>query len=205
MTVTLTRQASGSRFVETYYGDTIQRIALRELGDASRWVEIIALNNLRPPYISDTEAAPGVLLSGQLIRIPSATVIARAETDPDLVFGVDVQMAPSGQLQVGAGGDFEVVGGLDNFKQALRNLLATESGELIFHPGYGTKLRRIIGSVAGPTASLLAAAYARDGLANDPRVERIVTSQATVLGDTINVSVKVQPIVGRAVDVTQEL
>lgn len=34
--------------------DTLERIALRELKNALRWPEIVILNNLKPPYISET-------------------------------------------------------------------------------------------------------------------------------------------------------
>lgn len=36
------------------YGDTIQSIAQKHLGDMSRWVEIARFNNLKHPYIVDT-------------------------------------------------------------------------------------------------------------------------------------------------------
>lgn len=34
-------------------GDSLERIALRELGEATRWVELVILNQLKAPYISD--------------------------------------------------------------------------------------------------------------------------------------------------------
>lgn len=34
-------------------GETLERIALNELGSASRWVDIVVLNGLKAPYISD--------------------------------------------------------------------------------------------------------------------------------------------------------
>lgn len=35
-------------------GDTLERIAQREYGSALRWVDLVVLNNLKPPYISET-------------------------------------------------------------------------------------------------------------------------------------------------------
>ena len=43
------RPAPNIRHAEVHHGDTLQRISLRELGDASRWVELVLLNELRPP------------------------------------------------------------------------------------------------------------------------------------------------------------
>jgi len=202
-TTNLSRQAAGFRFAQTEFGDTIQAVAFRELGDASRWVDIVALNKLRPPYISDTARGDGVILSGDILRVPSATRVIQTVSNPDLVFGIDVRMADDGQLSTTASGDLDTVGGIDNFCQALRDLLATDNGELIFHPEYGCKLRTLIGTINGPTAALLAAAYARDALLTDPRVERVISSDAKVVGDVTTVVAKVQPIVGQAVDVTQ--
>lgn len=36
------------------YGKNVEQIALRYLGDAQRWLEIVTLNNLRDPYIDET-------------------------------------------------------------------------------------------------------------------------------------------------------
>jgi phage baseplate assembly protein W len=36
------------------YGDTVQSIAQQELGDMSRWIELVQFNSLRHPYIVDT-------------------------------------------------------------------------------------------------------------------------------------------------------
>jgi hypothetical protein len=48
--------------------DTLERIALRELGATSRWVELAVLNNLKYPYIDDTKA-DGVKTPGDKLLI----------------------------------------------------------------------------------------------------------------------------------------
>lgn len=201
MSVDIRVPLTGYRFAETRYGDTLQSIALRELGDGKRWPELVAINSLVPPYIT-TDAAlsgDGVILAGALILIPSATAGAMT-TDEDLVFERDAQLV-GGQLQIDSG-DFAVVSGLANLRQALRHRMDTEQGELAMHPEYGSKLRRLIGAANGPTAGLLASAYGKAAVAADPRIQRVRSATAEVVGDAISVSVVAEPITGRAVDVS---
>jgi len=53
-------------------GDTIFTIAKRELGAISYWQDLVILNNLQPPYVTDDTSSrkPGVLVFGEAIRIP---------------------------------------------------------------------------------------------------------------------------------------
>lgn len=49
-------------------GEILERIAQREYGDASRWVDIVVLNNLKPPYISTTRQ-DGIKIPGDKLLI----------------------------------------------------------------------------------------------------------------------------------------
>lgn len=49
-------------------GDTLERIALREYGNVTRWVELAILNNLKYPYIAET-AADGVKAYGDKMLV----------------------------------------------------------------------------------------------------------------------------------------
>lgn len=203
--VVLQRPLEGYRFVQTRHGDTLQLVAARELGDATRWPDLIAFNSLRPPFLVDDPALrrPGVLVTGDLLRVPAAVAVVEAKTDAALVFERDVELQ-GGAVGV-AGGDFAVASGLDNLRQALRHRVETEQGELIFHPDYGCLVRRLIGAVNGPTAALLAASYVRAALQRDHRIKAVLDSSAEVVGDVIRVSVTVEPIVGRRVDLSLDL
>lgn len=57
------------------YGTSLERIALEYLGDADRWHEIAALNNLRAPYIDEVGFALPLLVNGvgNEIVVSSAT------------------------------------------------------------------------------------------------------------------------------------
>jgi hypothetical protein len=66
-TITLNAPAS-VREVKIQQGEILERIAQREYGDASRWVDIVVLNNLKPPYIG-TVRQDGVKIPGDKILI----------------------------------------------------------------------------------------------------------------------------------------
>lgn len=202
MSTQFDRQISGFRFVETLRGDSLQTIAARELGDAARWTEIVSYNKLVPPFITDDPAlaVSGVVLTGTRILVPAPTPEVLSTTDPDAVFEKDVALGRDGELQAD-GVDFVVLSGRHNLSQALRNRIETDRGELIFHPEYGSDVRRLIGVVNGPTASLLAAQYARSAVLSDPRVSRVAGAKAEVVGDAINVTVEAVAVAGQSVTV----
>lgn len=199
MTTIFDRDLIGFRYTEVLFEDTLQSIAARELGDAARWVELISYNKLVPPFIvqDPMQARTGVLTPGALILVPAPSAEAPVPK-PDNIFETDLLLASDGDLST-VGGDFESVSGPDNLVQALRNRLATERGELIFHQTYGASLRRLIGVVNGPAASLLAGKYAGSSVEADPRVSRLIYSNATASGDRISVDVKAEAVSGRVV------
>lgn len=194
------RAVRGFRFVQVRQGDTLQDIAARELGDATRWPDLVALNKLSPPYLTGDplRAVTGVKLYGATIIVPSAKPMAVASVDPDLVFGVDVALT-NGQLSAGANGDLATVGGRANLKQALLNRLATPLKELLFHLRYGNGAFRIKGRVNGPTAASLGGRYVRDALSADDRVAAVNAVDPTVAGDVLSVVATVTPIAGAPV------
>lgn len=198
-------QLNGYRFVEVQRGDTLQVIAARELGDAARWSELIAYNDLVPPFLTDDPEATvtGVILSGQLIRLPAPVPVITTTADADLVFERDVMLDERGALATKEG-DFEVISGRANLRQSIKNRVETDRGELMFHPGYGSLVRRLIGSVNRPTTTLLAAEYAKSAVAADSRIKQVSASVAEAVGDTIRVRVEAEPIVGRVIDVDVE-
>lgn len=198
MTTPFDRPLTGYRWSQIRWGDTLQSIAARELGDAGRWHEIIAFNRLRPPYLAAT-ASDGVLAYGGLILLPAPAPMAYTALDPDSVFERDVALV-NRQLMADDGGDFVVVAGRANLRQALSHRVMTERGELLFHASYGCLVSRLIGTVNGPTASLLAAQYVRAAVQADPRIQRVTRSEAEVLGDKITATVEAMPIVGKRVD-----
>lgn len=193
------------RIAQTEHGDTIQSISARELGDANRWPELVWLNDLAWPFITDDEsrAGPSVLLSGSLIKIPSPVGVSTRDDDPNRVFERDVRMVGR-QMRATEGGDFEVVAGASNLAQQLNHRIATPKGQLMRHPEYGSTLYRILGRVSGPAANILAKDYTQAALLSDYRVRSIEALQATTDGDAVRVNARVETIAGGVVDVVTE-
>lgn len=201
MTTIFDQALTGYRFVDTQYGDTLQKIAYRELGDASRWPILIAYNQLVYPFITDdpTLATAGVILTGAQILVPAPVPVIAAQTDPTQVFEIDIALDRNGDLQADATGDFAVVSGTENLTQALNGRVVTDSGELLFHSDYGNLVRQLLGAINGPNAALLAGKYVTGAVSVDPRVSSVDSSTVTIAVDQIQVAVQVTPIVGRAV------
>jgi len=205
MTTIFDKPLSGYRFVDTQFGDTLPRIAARELNDAARWGDLIAFNKLVPPYLTDdpNQVKPGVLLTGSQILVPAGAPVISTTTDPNLVFEIDA-LLQNGLLQI-QDGDLAVVSGRDNFKQAIRHRLITDRGELIYHMEYGSLCRSVIGAGNGPTTGLLVAEYAKASLKADDRVSDVSKTVAAIVGDATNLDVEVVPVVGRPVQLAASL
>jgi phage baseplate assembly protein W len=197
------RTLAGWRFVETLANDTMQGIAARELGDASRWVDLVNINGLTPPYLTgnSSQAGPTVKLFGQLILVPASTPQVSAQTDPDAVYGTDCQLF-DGDLQPTDGGDFATVAGRANLRQAIVGRIATDPGELLFHLDYGCAIRKLLGKANGPTSELLAGKYVAGALLSDPRVKFVSSAIVQVTGDVLAVDATIVPIAGAPINVS---
>jgi len=191
------RNAPEFRYAEVRYGDDLRSIALRELGDASKWLDLVLLNELRPPYIAE-KAAPGVLAYGDQIKIPVPTSVVSSSSDPDAVFKTDVLVR--NKKIVVEDGDLALVSGVANLSQSLARRVVVEKKELAFHPNYGCYVRSLLGRVNGPTAAQLAAFYVKSALLEDDRVKDVPKCMAEVVGDQIKVTAVVYPVSGKPVE-----
>lgn len=76
-------------------GDSLRLIALRELGDALRWIELANINQLRPPYIIESldpnERQRATLLWGERIAVPLGKVTEAVQIAED-VLGTDAAL-----------------------------------------------------------------------------------------------------------------
>lgn len=189
------KTVDGWRLAPIHAGDTLRTIAARELGDATRWVELIYLNDLQAPYIvataDDVADNPGTLYYGQQIMIPAPRRYQPVFDDVE-VYGIDAMLDNNGRFRV-ANGDFVIVKGVPNLKQAIRHRLITEPGELLHYPEYGCMARALMGRRAFETARLLAIYYVRRSLSLEPRIDSVPSVVAEVSGDTIKVEGQIVP------------
>ena len=195
--MSFTTRKPGVRKVQTNRDDTLQLIALRELGSASRWVELANLNALRPPYIVNdrVDLKAGVLLAGDMINIPAPTGMATVASDADGVFLRDIKLT-NGRLTA-SGGDLVPVGGVDNLTQALQIRIQTDKKELPFHPEYGCYVDVLRGRAGNPVNNALAAFFVMSSLLEDERVKSVDKTDAIIGGDSIMVESLVTPIFER--------
>lgn len=202
---TFERELPSFRLVQTNFGDNLQAVAARELGDANRWPELVWLNKLVAPYITDDQArvAAGVLLSGAFIKVPAPGGWQGTDaSERGQVYERDCQLLAK-RLQTTAGGDLAVLTGAENLRQQLGHRVATPRGQLVRHPEYGCMVYRLIGKVNGPTAARLGADYVKSTLLADYRVRSVDSAQADVSGDVVNTQAKAVAIEGGVVDIIQ--
>lgn len=191
------RSVTGFRHVQTHYGDDLQALALRELGDPNRWHEIAWLNNLIPPYLTDDPARSNdrVLLTGSTILIPAPPRPYSGSLDVNEVFLRDCVLV-DGFLREDGDGDIGIVAGRENLKQQLRHRVTTPLADLRRHPDYGCGVSRILGVVNGPTAGQLGADYVKTALRSDFRVASVTRTEADIAGDVVRISAEVETIAG---------
>lgn len=179
------------RTIKLIQGDTLRGIALRELGDPTRWIEIADINALRPPYIVDSfqesDRLSNTLLWGDPIRIPALDGVV-ADT-PTSIHGIDVEL-PSGKLTA-LNGDLATLDGTGNIKQALGHRVRIIKGELVHYPGYGCNIRLALGLKATPVIELMAAAWVHEAMRNESRLSRIDGVVAVLEGDILNTQARV--------------
>ena len=204
MSAEFERPMPGYRLAKTHYNDDLQAVAAREMGDANRWVELIWLNRLVPPYLVDDprRVQDGVLQTGALIKVPAPKgAWTPGRNDDTQIFERDCLLARK-LLSETADGDIAVASGIDNLHQQLAHRIVTPRGQARRHPDYGCMVWRLVGRVNGPTAGLLGAKYVREALTAEYRVSSVSYSSAEIQFDSVRVAARVKAIDGGVVDVT---
>ncbi|MNY05439.1 hypothetical protein D3C86_1381620 [compost metagenome] len=199
------REMPSYRLAETHASDTLQRVAAREMGDANRWYELVWLNNLTSPYLTDRpeDVTDSVLLTGSMIRVPAPTGINTDATERAQVYEPDCKMVKRRLVDDG-NGDIAVATGTDNLTQQLSHRVDTPRGQLVRHPDYGCLVWQLQGKVTGPTASLLGAQYVKSAIEADYRVSSVLRSTTEVTGDATRITATAEAIAGGKVDISNQ-
>lgn len=180
------------------YEETMQAIAQRYYGDVSYWIDLVEHNNLKYPYIVETDEEkmqdPERLAStGDTIIIPiesdltdvSAKEINSRDKDVlvELALGRDLNITADEKyfnehgtsdnilaFSTNGNGDLDTVKGIDNIKQQLQARLLTPRGSLMLHPNYGSDLHNLFGLNIPEQATLIEMEVLRT-LTSDNRVK----------------------------------
>lgn len=165
-------------------GLTLERMAQKELGDSTRWGEIVEVNGLKAPYVTDdlSSTLEGVLRPGDTYLIPTParngfsqvpaakeikTTVGLSELEKSL--GTDLKLTADFDLSLSNSGDLDVVSGAQNMAQAVILKLAYQKGEIMRYPELGAGL---VSGIKFPPVEVI-----KDGLTNtllqDNRVDSI--------------------------------
>lgn len=184
------RAPAGATRYTVRRGDDVESVAARELGDASRWPEVVRLNALGHPYIANARR-PGaaVAVPGDEIWLPASTARPRPPTEDDPL-GRDIAAAWSFR---DTGGGLNVVTGGQCLLQGLTTRLTGTLGEDPLFPSLG--IAAAIGQPAGGGAEV--GVSVRRAVIADRRVDSIAKLEAFVEGDAVGIEVEVVAIDGQ--------
>lgn len=151
--------------------DTLMDVAARETGDFENWQSIATLNGLQPPWTGPGGTAYGsqvLLPTGQ--QQPTSSVIPNYETN---LLGVDFYLGPVNSPMLPWVGDFQLIAGYNNLRNALGRRLQTPIGSLIYHMDFGSRIPFEVGAVQNQETAGHITAYGVSALLSDPRVAAV--------------------------------
>lgn len=179
--------------------DDLQTIAFRYFGDPDKYKDLILLNNLKPPYISDTPSQ-GVLTPGMKILIPQTSAssgstgvkknksynVTASMSEAEKSLGVDIRLTEDGDLAISNTNDLDLIGGIENFAQALTMRLSLEKGSLKRHSFIGTSLQTGRKATASALSDLKQEIVT--SVTSDPRVLSMPFIELKQEGGTISIN-----------------
>jgi hypothetical protein len=172
-------------------GDTIHMIAQRMLGDASKAIDIILLNDLQYPFIRQFSDPPqlGVKTMGDVLKVPTFST-EEEPMDIDHI-GADLKIVDrginGGDLDGNTYGDLQIVEGVECLVQDLNSRFAVEVGTVPFHPNYGNGLKKLIGATKDVAWDQKVRVEVSKVLKMDIRVVEVVALEVFDIGQGIQV------------------
>ena len=173
---------------------TVEDLSYQYLRDYSRWIDIVQLNNLIPPYIDDISTNPRIKKPGDKLLIPgtdsptpsSVSIVKENKYNTNLNelekrMGIDIKLGDNFDIVMNNNNDFILSVGGDNAGQAFVIKLNIEKGDLKLHREIG------IGKVIGEKITTADDVYdsVLGSILQDPRFERINNFRFSVDGSTI--------------------
>lgn len=168
----------GTKTVRVTDKDTLQTLATRHLGSATRWRDIALLNGL----VNNSRLTPGTDILIPTIPASTGSTIAGGlsndsyttqQQEEERLYGVDLQLVEreDGKMDIafGASNDLDLIGGRPNLRQAITLKVKTRQGQLLENPEYG--LRDVLGKRHSIEDSLLLQHGLLVAAESDPRIE----------------------------------
>lgn len=183
--------------------DTIQLIATRYSCD---WKDIVKLNDLKYPFISDNTFSEedSVAHIGSTILIPIMETEVKNVSSVSIenrVYGSDIRFTQHSthisepypvhsELK-----DISIVKGVQNLYQACCSRFTVDRGSLVLHPEYGTEIRRYIRNGKGTHKTLTKIKLdARRTLLQDKRIEKITDLDVSFQGGVCRITANIHPV-----------
>lgn len=217
-------EVHGTSTANVFPNDSLQDIAFRTLGDATRWPDLVVINGLKQPFIDPTPISttaprvPGVLRPGDTIQYPKQTISdssspldtgiqvinetfeTKQESPTERKLGVDLLLdRDTGDIQINTQGDIALVSGMDNAVQALRLKFTTRRGTLRGNPYFGLAVP--IGKKKNDIDLVFLQSDIRRQVKLDPRFEDVKDMQVKLERDVFRINANV--MVRNAQDVAQ--
>lgn len=188
------RRYPGYRMVRILVGDTLPRLALRELGSADRWPELADVNELRAPFIVGVGApvTANTRRPGDTIKVPSTRAYWIGSGDEEDLYGRDVALVD--RRLVAEGGDFGLARGRGNLHQALTHRVQTRPTELLRHPKYGCHVHVVLGEKVRGLSAALGQGFVVRALRAEPRIRTVLRADVEPEGDILRIMCTVQPV-----------
>jgi len=178
-------QNTGSTVYRLRLGENLRTLAQRIFNDSELWYELRELNGWL-----DAERLPSgrPAAAGDIILIP-ATIENDNSQRLDDPYGTDLKVQ-SGDLVL-KGGDLSLVNNYQNLEQAIRHRLHTIKNETIILKDYG--LPEQIGRRINSQSAGLLAAYIREQLVRDTRIESVPVIELFDKGDQLQANLEITP------------
>jgi len=184
---------SGLKVYTVKGDDTLQRIALNELGDENLWPYIASVN---AGITSNEDLTPGeeIFLPVQVdpgdgVNKEQFILTEDFTRDP---YGTDIRIDANGDIVIQENSDVALISGIENIQQAIDLRLNTMAGSMIKQSAFG------ITAQAGIAGTELAIKYLktaiRNSLTQDPRIESVENMIVSLDSDVLNISMNINVI-----------
>lgn len=195
-------------------------ISFQCLGSSDDWYSLASLNDLKYPYIVDTNEEkmdnPLHLVSpGDSIKLPTTTdsldnikddTLTSYEKDSvyDTTLGMDLRLTHQAGRNLNeevafltpsaSKKDLATISGIDNLRQSIEMRLLTRHGTYLNHPNYGTYLYDYLGKNVNKSSLQEITTEVLRTITTDNRVKSATITHASIDGGSLYISVKVDAL-----------